>query len=127
MTDDSSGREAEGASSRDGPSELSTSRAFRLLSNQRRRHALWLLSEHGHVSLPDVAEEVTVAQTGSQITEIAPEAVRDTYMMLYHSDVPKLVDNDVVVYDQERDMLATGPNFETVAGVLEQHFTQPEP
>jgi hypothetical protein len=124
MTDDSSGRETTGTPE-DGSAELSTSRAFGLLSNQRRRHTLWLLKEHGHVSLPDVAEEVTVEETGTQITEISPEAVRDTYMMLYHSDIPKLVDADVVVYDQEQDVLATGENFSIVADVLEQHFAGP--
>lgn len=124
MTDDRSGREAEETTD-ESRSTFSKSRAFGLLSNQRRRHALWLLHRHGRVSLPDVAEEVTVTQTGTEITEIDPERVRDTYMMLYHSDVPKLVEADVVVYDQERDMVAPSDNFRAVADVLVRHFAEP--
>lgn len=124
MNDDRSGREAEERSDESRPT-LSTSRAFGLLSNKRRRHALWLLHRHGRVSLPDVAEEVTVTRTGDDITEIDPETVRDTYMMLYHSDVPKLVEAGVVVYDQERDMVAPSENFRDVADVLVEHFAEP--
>lgn len=124
MNDDRSGREAE-ESTDASRSTLSKSRAFELLSNRRRRHALWLVHRHDRVSLPDIAEEVTVDETGADITEIDPESVRDTYMMLYHSDVPKLADADVVAYDQELDMVATGENFRLVADILTQHFAEP--
>ena len=77
-----------------------------------------LLREHGHVGLPDIAEAVTVRQLGKEITEISPERVKDTYMMLYHSDIPKLVDENVIVYDQEQDIVATGENFSAVEELL---------
>lgn len=124
MNDDRSGRETEETTDASRPT-LSKSRAFELLSNRRRRHALWLVHKHGRVSLPDIAEEVTVDETGADITEIDPESVRDTYMMLYHSDVPKLADADVVAYDQELDMVAPGENFQPVANILTQHFAEP--
>ncbi|HMB49522.1 DUF7344 domain-containing protein [Natronoarchaeum rubrum] len=124
MNDDRSGREAEETTD-ESRSTVSKSRAFELLSNHRRRHALWLVYRHDRVSLPDIAEEVTVAQSDADITEIDPERVRDTYMMLYHSDVPKLAEADVVAYDQELDMVAAGENFQLVADILTQHFAEP--
>jgi len=124
MNDDRSGREAEERADA-GRSTISKSRVFELLSNRRRRHALWLVHKHGRVSLPDIAEEVTVDEAEADITEVDPESVRDTYMMLYHSDVPKLADADVVAYDQELDMVASGENFQHVADILTQHFAEP--
>lgn len=120
MSDDSSGREAEGERADDGP-ELPPSRVFDLLSNQRRRSALLLLDDHGRVGLPDIAEEVTVEQTDREITDIPPEAVRDTYMMLYHSDIPKLQDASVVAYDQDSDVVVTGEQFDRVVSLLDSH------
>jgi len=124
MNDDRSGREADGRAD-ESRSTVSKSRAFELLSNRRRRHALWLVHRHGSVTLPDIAEEVTIRETGDDITEIDPESVRDTYMMLYHSDVPKLAEAGVVAYDQERDTVAPGENFDTVAEILDVHFAEP--
>ena len=119
MTEDSSRVDSESAADEYEPA-LPTSRSFELLSTRRRRKALGLLREHGHVTLPDIAEAVAVRQLGKDITEIDPEEVTDTYMMLYHSDIPKLEDEDVVVYDQEQDIVATGENFDTIAELLAQ-------
>lgn len=122
MSDNRSDPRSEQSAS-DGTSGLSTNDAFALLASPRRRRTLELLCEHDHVTLPDVAETVTEHQTGKLITEISPEAVKDTYMMLYHADVPKLVDYGVVVYDQEQDIVATGRDFETVAELLDRDFS----
>lgn len=117
MTEDSSRTGSEAASDESG-SELPPDRTFGLLSTSRRREAIDLLREHGQVGLPDIAEAVTVRQLGKEITEISPEQVKDTYMMLYHSDIPKLVDENVIVYDQEQDVVATGENFSAVEELL---------
>ncbi|MFC7115402.1 hypothetical protein ACFQH2_11220 [Natronoarchaeum sp. GCM10025703] len=117
MTEDSSRTGSEAASDESG-SELPQDRTFGLLSTSRRREAIDLLREHDHVGLPDIAEAVTVRQLGKEITEISPEQVKDTYMMLYHSDIPKLVDENVIVYDQEQDVVATGENFSAVEELL---------
>lgn len=117
MSEDSSRPNTE-QSTDDSVAPLPTSQSLALLSTPRRRETLALLREHGHVTLPDIAEAVTVRQLDKEITEIAPEEVTDTYMMLYHSDIPKLVDEDVIVYDQEQDIVATGDNFDAIEELL---------
>lgn len=119
MTEDSSRVDSESAAD-ESEQALSTSRSFELLSTRRRREILDLLRDHGHVTLPDIAEAVTIRQLGKEITEIDPEAVTDTYMMLYHSDIPKLVDENVVVYDQDQDLVVTGENFDQIAELLDR-------
>lgn len=41
----------------------------------------------------------------SALTEIDPEAVKRIYMDLYHKHIPKLVEHDIVEYDQEHDLI----------------------
>jgi hypothetical protein len=75
-----------------------------LLGQSRRRHAVAVLSTHGpSMALADLADEVAVRMQGKRITEIPAEAVAEIYLMLYHSDVPRLGDCGAVSYDQERD------------------------
>ena len=124
MNDDHPGGETEKRTD-DRRSAVSKSCAFGHLSSQRRRRLLWLVRQHGRISLPDAAEEVAVSEADVDITELDPENVRDIYMMLYHSDVPRLASDDVIVYDQERDMIAPGACFQSVAEVLAKHFDEP--
>lgn len=119
MTEDSTRADAEPTPS-ESDGAFPASQSFALLSTPRRRETVALLSEHGDVTLPDIAEAVTVRELGEDITEIPPEAVTETYMMLYHSDIPKLVDEDVVVYDQEHDIVATGDRFDPVETLLSE-------
>jgi hypothetical protein len=88
----------------DHSSELSE--GFRLLAHPYRRHAVEALVEHSSLTLADVAELVAEREAGVDVAEIPAEDVREVYLELYHSHVPKLVDARVVQYDQDRDVLA---------------------
>lgn len=92
---------------------LSLDTVFELLSNRRRRHALAVLGRfEGPLTLADLADEVAVREHGTSIEEVSAETVADIYFRLYHKDVPKLTAADVIVYDQERDMVAADENLE---------------
>ena len=78
---------------------------FALLSNARRRHALRRLLAHGDLSLPDLADEVAVAERGRPLPEIDPDAVLDVYLSLYHTHVPKLAGAGLATYDQDGDFV----------------------
>lgn len=79
---------------------------YELLSHAHRRLLLGCLEEHDcPITLPDAAEEVTSAELGAPIVEIDPETIRRTYLDLYHTHVPKLVDGDAVRYHQDGDLI----------------------
>lgn len=80
--------------------------AFDLLRHTHRRLLLACLAEHAEpITLPDAAEQVTRSAHGARIENVDPETVRRTYLNLYHTHVPKLVDADVVRYSQESDLI----------------------
>lgn len=76
---------------------------FDVLADPWRRRALGLLWRHNVVSLPDIADEVAVADRGTSITEIPPEDVLGVYDELYREHLPSLCDVGVVEYDEETD------------------------
>lgn len=76
---------------------------FDLLANRRRRRTLATLSAHGDVSLPDLADEVVVAERERPLAEVDPHHVLAVYLALYHAHVPALADAGLVAYDQDSD------------------------
>lgn len=87
-------------------SDIYRDTAFELLRHTHRRLLLACLDEHTDpITLPDAAEQVTSAAYGDRIENIDAETVRRTYLDLYHSHVPKLVDASVVRYSQEGDLI----------------------
>lgn len=85
---------------------VSVDTLLELLSALRRRRAFLTLLDHGDLSLPDLADEVAVAETGRQLPEIDPDDVLQVYLSLYHTHVQKLAEAGLVEYDQERDFVA---------------------
>lgn len=81
-----------------------------VLSNHRRRLTLSVVRDHGEaLTLPDVADEVAVAERGQPLSAIDPEFVTEIYIGLYHDHLPHLVDAGLLSYDQERDLVS--PTF----------------
>lgn len=78
---------------------------FSILSSERRRYALSCLQRYRNpMALADLAEEVALLESDkATVAEIPAEDVKTVYMMLYHTHIPKLVDADVVDYDQATD------------------------
>ena len=86
--------------------ELSTSTALSLISHSYRRALLKCLSQHDSaLSLADAAEAVVEKNTNRTLQDIPADEVKNVYLSLYHSHVPKLADRDVVQYGQERDLV----------------------
>lgn len=87
-----------------------------LLADARRREALTTLSAHEDLSLPDLADEVAVAEEDEPLTRIDPDDVLQIYLSLYHTHVPKLARVGLVAYDQDDDYVAltdTGRDLES--------------
>lgn len=85
---------------------ISTDALLGLLANFRRRQALTTLVRHEDLSLPDLADEVAVAERDDLLSNIDPNEVLAVYLSLYHTHVPKLAAAGVVEYDQRDDYVA---------------------
>ncbi|AFK20097.1 DNA-binding protein [Haloferax mediterranei ATCC 33500] len=64
------------------------------------------LERHVTLSLADMADELAVWENDCPLTEIPAEDVRDIYLELYHTHLPRLVHANVAVYDQEQDLVS---------------------
>jgi len=80
------------------------SEIFGVFAHHHRRYTLRELQRHEKpMALADLADEITVQEHETPITDIPAEKVKKTYMSLYHTHIPKLVEADLVHYEQERD------------------------
>jgi DNA-binding transcriptional ArsR family regulator len=87
-------------------SPVSTDALLGLLSDFRRRQAILTLVRHDDLPLPDLADEVTVAERDEYLSNIDPDDVLEVYLSLYHTHVPKLAAAGLVEYDQDDDYVA---------------------
>lgn len=74
--------------------------------DRRERYVLYCLSVHGPLALSDLADEVTVWETGRRLPEVPATEERTVYLALYHTHVPRLERAGLVVYGQELDLVA---------------------
>ncbi|AUV81082.1 hypothetical protein C2R22_04925 [Salinigranum rubrum] len=86
-----------------GPESLS--RAFSALANTRRRQAIRYLGHHRSLSLATLADGVAERESDVPLREVDEGTVREVYLSLYHTHVPKLEDAGIVAYDQESDWI----------------------
>jgi hypothetical protein len=92
---------------------------FGLLATFRRRTAYRTLLEYGDLSLPDLADEVAVAECNRTLPEIDPDDVLQVYLSLYHTHVPKLAEAGLVEYDQDADFVVLTDAGRVVESVVE--------
>jgi hypothetical protein len=91
-----------------------------LLLDRRCRDALHCLQVHEDpLTLADLAEEVAVRETGMALTEISATDVKEIYMSLYYTQIPRLEGEDLVRYDQETDTVARHVGREHLVEIVE--------
>lgn len=92
---------------------------FDLLANQRRRYALVCLGNNTQpIALTDLAEDVAVRETKRPFIEIPKETVRTILTSLYHIHIPKLVEEGVIEYEQDRDLVRVSESMDLVERIL---------
>ncbi|WP_433630497.1 DUF7344 domain-containing protein [Halomicrococcus sp. NG-SE-24] len=83
--------------------ELSQDDIFHLLQTPRRRYVLQYLKEHeGPVEMRDIAEQVAAWENGTTVAALSSDERQRVYIPLYQSHLPKLHEEGVVNYDQNR-------------------------
>jgi hypothetical protein len=93
------------------PEDLDKDDAFDLATTERRRHLLRIISEEGRTPLGDLVDAITTevyADPSDDGPGLPHESVR---ISLLHTDLPKLVAEDVVVYDESDGVVAPGENI----------------
>jgi hypothetical protein len=112
--------EVENRSTERPPAPLTTDRLLDTLANAYRRRVVRRLAEReGSVPLERLIDDLAAAQddAGADADEGSDrEAVR---IALYHSHLPKLVDDGVVVFDREESAVEPGPQLQVVAACLD--------
>lgn len=99
---------------------LSKDETFHLLSNQRRRNALWYLRDHdGAVSMRDLAEWIAAQEHETTVAQLTSDERQRVYIALYQSHLPKLADYGVIEYNQSRGIVRRTPLAEQLDPYLE--------
>ncbi|MDS0478679.1 hypothetical protein [Natrinema sp. 1APR25-10V2] len=101
------------------PIELDEDDVFRLLSAQRRRHVLSLLSENGDEPVPvaDLAREIAATETGGPIA-VGSDAYETVYVALYQSHLPALEEAGVIRWNTDSATVEYGHSIPGLVAVL---------
>lgn len=94
---------------------------FALLTEERRRYALYYLEQQdGPVSVDEVAEQVAEWETnGTSVPEGKYENIK---VKLRHTDLPKASEAEYIRYDPEEkivEVTETPPEFDTIISIAE--------
>lgn len=102
---------------------MDTETRYKLMADAKRRAVVTALDSGGPpIALADLARQVSVYETEPTIDrEREPSPHQRTYASLYHVHVPKLADAGVVSFDTDRRTVTTGPHFETVRSLVDDH------
>jgi DNA-binding transcriptional ArsR family regulator len=80
---------------------------FQVLSNSRRRHIIYYLSQEGHeLSLKTLATKIAAVESGVPESTITSEERQRVYISLYQTHLPKLEETNIVTYDEDERTVA---------------------
>ncbi|PGF14644.1 hypothetical protein CP556_20680 [Natrinema sp. CBA1119] len=89
----------------DEDNQLSNDVLFDVLSHERRRFALYCLKRYQTpISLVDLADEVARLEYDAETPlQVSGEDVKEIYLHLYHSHIPRMEEANLLKYSQEND------------------------
>lgn len=84
---------------------------FDILSNGRNRCILRCLrARDGPMALADLADEVAALENGTSPVGTSEEDAKDVYVSLYHAEIPRLADAEIVEYDRTQETVTLTEN-----------------
>ncbi|QRV15066.1 hypothetical protein JMJ58_19495 [Haloterrigena salifodinae] len=98
---------------------LELDHVYEALGHPRRRYLCYTLLEDSEWSLNDLATKIAAWETDTPehaVSELQQERV---YVSLYHAHVPKLVDEDVIAFDEMTETITTDQNAGQVLAALQ--------
>ena len=103
---------------------LSQDVAFDLLSNARRRFVLRQLQEGPDpIELGDLAGELAAKENGVSVEELTAQQRKRTYVSLYQTHIPKMVEAEVIEYDRDAGVVSSTEHVDELAAYF---HTPPE-
>lgn len=111
---------------------MSLDEVFDLLSEERRRYALYYLEQaDGPVAVEEVAEQVAKWETGNVVGAIPEDKFERIEVELHHTDLPKATEVEYIEYDPAAETIEVSgvpPEVNaiiTVAKVIERPERNP--
>lgn len=124
---DAENESADGADE-DAVVDLPLDQVFEILKNERRRTVLRYLDDNeGTVALGNLAEEVAAIENAKPVSQVTSRERKCAYVGLYQCHLPKMDDMDIVEFNQNRGLIAVGPNADQVERYLEGEGTSERP
>lgn len=103
---------------------LSQDVAFDLLSNARRRFVLRQLQEGPDpIELGDLAGELAAKENDVSVGELSAQQRKRTYVSLYQTHIPKMVEAGVIEYDRDAGVVSSTDHVDELAAYF---HTAPE-
>ncbi|MFB6091333.1 MAG: hypothetical protein ABEJ97_09770, partial [Halobellus sp.] len=100
--------------------EIPLDSVFTHLADRLRRYLLYCLFQDSNpMSLPRIADRAVEWRTGEP-AEAVLDARLEIYMQLYHDHLSGLIEDDVITYHQDEDLVV----LDTAAGVFEPYVAQ---
>lgn len=114
-TDDRTSSETDGRSS---IGVLGLNHVYDALAHPRRRYLCYTLLEETEWSLTELATKIAAWEHEVAEEEVTATQRDNVYISLYHAHVPRLVDDDVITFDEELETTAISDNAEQVLTAL---------
>ncbi len=93
--------EDDGAAATDGPTEPTEQEVFDILSNRRRRYALYALLRDETATIGSLADQIAAWENGCAVNEVTPTERKRVYTALQQSHLPKLERTGLVSFDRD--------------------------
>lgn len=101
-------------------SRLSTDWLLDTLANPLRRRVIRCLFEReGALAFERLVSHVAAREVGIDVHDVDPDDYETTRIALYHSQLPKLIDSGVIVFDRETETVEPGPELFAAATCLD--------
>ncbi|MFB6166041.1 MAG: hypothetical protein ABEJ31_12845 [Haloarculaceae archaeon] len=100
------------------PAVLGLDHVYDALGHSRRRYLCYTLLEDTEWTLAELAEKVAAWERQVPEHEVSEREREQVFVSLYHAHVPKLVDHDVLAFDEATETITPGANAEQVLAAL---------
>lgn len=107
-------------------------RVFDVLSEERRRYALYYLEQQdGPISVEELVEQIAVWESNGAGESIPDEKFREVKLKLHHTDLPKTANLEYIQYNRESgeiELTEAPPQINaivSIARVIEQPGRNP--
>ena len=93
---------------------------YEALAHPRRRYLVYTLSEDTEWTLDELAMKLASWETDTTESNIASLTQQEMYVSIYHAHIPKLVDLDVIEFDEDSETVTPDENAPQVLSMLER-------